>query len=170
MKVIKKTHEKTRSNRENIDSVDKNQFVVFLSKFVEMNDDDKTNFTKDNTLFSIFIDFLSKLDTSYAMYIKGQMKSYEPFMIHLWEEFANSNNSMAEKDITAFLEDITEKESIPLDIVRSFIFKSSKLRSNQLDSRGKYEISKNQLCLFVLKTIHMGKLNESFKNEEQAFT
>ena len=88
-----------------------------------MNDDDKANFARDNTLSSIFIDFLSKLDISYAGYIKGQMKSYEPFMIHLWDEFANSNNSMAEKDITAFLEDITEKESIPLDIVRSFILK-----------------------------------------------
>ena len=69
------------------------------------------------------IDFFSSLNVSYIVYIKGQMKSYEPFVIHLWEEFANSNKSMAEKDITAFLEDITEKESIPLDIVRSFISK-----------------------------------------------
>ena len=167
MKVFKKIHEKTRSNIENIDSVDKNQFIVSLSKFVEMNDDDKANYTKDKTLSSIFIDFVSKLDTSYTMYIKGQMKSYEPFVIHLWEEFANSNKSMAEKDIATFLEDITEKESIPLDIVRSFISKVQNCDPTDLDSHGKYEISKNQLCLFVLKTIHMGKLNESFENEEQ---
>ena len=113
------------------------------------------------------IDFFSSLNISYIDYIKGQMKSYEPFMIHLWDEFANSNNSMAEKDITAFLEDITEKESIPLDIVRSFILKVQNCDPINLDSRGKYEISKNQLCLFVLKTIHMSNLNESFKNEEK---
>ena len=167
MKVFKKIHEKTRSNIENIDSVDKSQFIVSLNKFVEMNDDDKANYTKDNTLSSFFIDFVSKLDTSYTMYIKGQMKSYEPFVIHLWEEFANSNNSMAEKDIATFLEDITEKESIPLDVVRSFILKVQNCDPTDLDSHGKYEISKNQLCLFVLKTIHMNKLNESFENEEQ---
>ena len=113
------------------------------------------------------IDFFSSLNVSYTVYIKGQMKSYEPFVIHLWEEFANSNKSMAEKDIATFLEDITEKESIPLDIVRSFISKVQNCDPTDLDSHGKYEISKNQLCLFVLKTIHMGKLNESFENEEQ---
>ena len=68
------------------------------------------------------IDFFGNPNISYTVHQRA-MKSYEPFVIHLWEEFANSNKSMAEKDIATFLEDITEKESIPLDIVRSFISK-----------------------------------------------
>ena len=56
---------------------------------------------------------------------------------------------MTEKDIATFLEDITEKESIPLDVVRSFILKVQNCDPTDQDSHGKYEISKNQLCLFV---------------------
>ena len=29
------------------------------------------------------IDFFTSLNVSYTMYIKGQMKSYEPFVMHL---------------------------------------------------------------------------------------
>ena len=168
VKILEKIHEKDQFSRESTDSIDTSQIIVFLSKFVEMNDGDKANFTCDDTLPSIFIDFMSKLDVSYNDHVKEQMKSYEPFVAHLWDEFANNNiTTMAEKEIIIFLQDITGKESLASDIIRSFIARVQNCDPTNQDPTGEYEISKDQLSVFVLKTIYMSTLKESFENEEK---